>query len=548
MPRVPTVEGPSVQTNALPDAYQSTPSAIGGAGMAQAQQFGQAAQAVGAYQQMRQQEQNRDDIDAVFRAETALKDDYLKFERDELGKQGVDAKGAGERAAAWWGEAERKYGDGLTARQLSAFKRSATQTRLASVSALGRHEQHQSNEALKESSQARIGAAIDLAVGDPTPERLSAARKDIAEAVGIASKLAGMPPEAAERKLSEAMTLMHRNIVMSMVDRDPDAAKAYYYTNKKEINGATRITLEKTLEHGGRLQKAQEAADELMVKFGNDMPAAMAHIEKTYQGEDEKAIKAEVLQRFTTIKSTKQAMSLTAYETALLHTVRGQKVPADVWSQMDDGHKAALIEKQEAEAKQRLAEARGQAVKTDFGTWDKINRMVTEDPKAFAAFDLGRVADKLSGGDLQEFGALQRKLRTGDDKPLKEAVTLAQQIDVVVDGLRLNGQANDERRSQLRKAINDALVAEQQGRKGNEPLTYEERQRVIDRQIMQVAVPGFLWDKKKLAYELKPGEAKNAKIVVPDDDRELIVEALKTKGRIVDEAAILELYRRQKGL
>jgi hypothetical protein len=232
----------------------------------------------------------------------------------------------------------------------------------------------------------------------------------------------------------------------------------------------------------------------------------------------------------------------------MLHTVQGQKVPAAVWSQMDDGHKAAIIEKREAEAKQRRLEAEGKAVKTDFGTWDKVNRMVTDDPKAFVAFDLGRLADKISRGDLQQFADLQRKLRTSDDKPLKEAVNLAQQIDVVVDSLRLNGTANDEKRAQLRKSINDALIAEQQGRKKGEELTYEERQKVIDRQIMKVTVPGFIWDTTKRAYELKPGEAEKAKIVVPDDDRKLIIQALKAKGRPTDEQAIVELYRRQKGL
>lgn len=545
--RVPTVDGPSVALNPAPNAYQTTPQALGGAGMVRAQQLGQAAQLGAQVVEMQQKQQNRDDIDAVFRAETALKDDYLKFEREELGKQGVNAKGAAERAAQWWGEAT-KYGEGLTERQAHAFRRSATQLRLSSSSTLGRHEQHQANEALKESAQARIGTAVNMAIADPVPERVAAARKEIAEAVSIAGNLAGYPPEVTQAKMSEALTLMHRGVVMQMVDNDPDAAKAYYYTNKKEIAGATRATIEKALERGGRLQKAQEAADQLVAKFGDDVPAAMAHIEKTYQGEDEQAIKAEFNQRFTTIKTTKQAMSQTAYETAMLHTVQGQKVPAAVWSQMDDGHKAAIIEKREAEAKARRAESEGKAVKTDFGAWDKINRMVTDDPKAFVSFDLGRMADKISRGDLQQFADLQRKLRTNDDKPLKEAVSLAQQIDVVVDGLRLNGTANDEKRSQLRKSIHDALIAEQQGRKKGEELTYDERQKVIDRQIMQVTIPGFIWDTTKRAYELKPGEAEKAKIVVPDDDRKLIIQALKAKGRPTDEPAIIELYRRQKGL
>lgn len=515
--------------------------------MVRANQLGQAANAANQFAELKRVEQNRDDLDAVFRAETALKDDYIKFERDELGRLGENAKGAGERSQQWWGEAEKTYGQDLTQRQAFAFQRSATQLRQASAGTLGRHEQQQANKALEASSHARVGAAVNIAIADPTPERVENSRKEITEAVTLASNVVGDAPEVRDRKLQEAMTLMHRGVVMHLADSDSDRAKAYYYTNKKEIDGTTQITLEKTLETSGRVEKAQTVADEMMVKYP-DVTQAIAYVENTYHGEDEKAIKAEVLNRFTTLKATKQAMSQTAYETGLLSVVQGRRVPAAVWSQMDDGHKAAIIERQRAEEKRRQAEAEGKAVKTDFGTWDKINRMVTEDPKGFVGFDLGRVSDRISRGDLQEFGNLQRRLRSGEDKPLKELVTLAQQIDVAVDGLKLNGQANDERRSQLRKSINDALITEQQGRKGTDPLTYDDRQKIIDRQIMQVTVPGFIWDSTKRSYELTPEERAKAKVVVPDADRKLIVEALKAKGRPTDEATIINLYKRQKGL
>jgi hypothetical protein len=546
MPRVPTVDGPSVALNPAPNAYQSTPSALGGAGEVRARQFGQAAQAGGQVVAEMQRQQNRDDLDAVFRAETALKDDYLKFERDELGKNGENAKGASERSGAWWGEAEKKYTEGLTERQAHAFRRSATQMRLASKSTLGRHEQHQSEIALRESAQARVGTAISTATADPTPERLGLARKEITEAVGISSKMAGDAPEVTERKLSEAMTLMHRNVVMKLADSDPDAAKAHYYANKKEINGETRLVLEKTLETSGRLQKAQEAADGLVLKFGDDLAAAMKHIEDNYSGETEKAVKDEFTQRYTRVKGAKQQMSQTAYETALLATVQGQRVPAAVWAQMDDGHKAAIIEKREAEEKARRLAAQGKAIKTDFTTWDKINRMATDDPKAFVAFDLGRVADRVSSGDLQEFGNLQRRLRSGDDKAQKEVVSVSQQVDVALDSLSLRPNTPDQ--AAARKAIYDALTAEQAGRDNKTPLTYDERQKVIDRQILKaVSSPGMVWDTTKRVYQMTPEE--RAKAEPTSEDRKVLVERFKKAGvaKPTDDQ-INEAFRRWKGL
>jgi hypothetical protein len=550
--RLPTVEGPSVAPQGVDSrsAYQSTPAGLGGAAAVQARQIGQVAQVADAYLDMRRKEQNRDDLDSVFRAETGLKEDYLKFERDELGKYGANAKGAGERAAQWWGEAEKKYGEGLTERQAFAFKRSATQLRIASSSTLARHEQHQSNESLKESSTARIGTAIQTATADPTDERVANSRKEITEAVNITSNLAGDTPEVRERKLAEALTMMHKGVVTRLADSsnpdDLDRAKAYYYTHKKEIDGTSRAVIEKTLERSSVLTEAQTAVDELRTKFGDDLPAAMKHIEATYTGEKEKAVKAEYTSRYTTDKAGKQAISQTAYETALLHTVQGQRVPNAVWNQMDDGHKAAIIEKREAEEKARRAAAEGKPIKTDFTTWNKLNRMATDDPKAFVAFDLGRVADKISGGDLQEFGNLQRKLRSGDEKPHKEIVSVSQQVDVALDGLAL--RANTPEQAAARKAIYDALTAEQAGRDNKTPLTYDERQKVIDRQIMKaVSSPGMVWDTTKRVYQMTPEE--RAKAEPTSEDRKVLVERFKKAGvaKPTDEQ-INEAFRRWKGL
>lgn len=544
MPRVQTVDGPSVQATGLPNGFQTAPQGLGQVGAAAQRNVQLASGAVANFAEYQQKEQNRIDIDAVFRAETALKDDYIKFERDELGKQGENAKGATERSQAWWGEAEKKYSEGLTERQATAYRRSATRLRQASASTLGRHEQHQGNEALKESSQARIGTAINLAIGDPTPERVAAARTEITEAVAIVGNMQGQPAEVTQRKLSEALTLMHRGVVQHLADSDPDAAKAYYYTHKKEIDGATRVTLEKTLERTGLIQESQEITDKLIVKFGDDVPAAMKHIEETYSGEKEKAIKVEFKDRYTTVKTTKQQMSQTAYETALLSVVQGSKVPSAVWSQMDDGHKAAIVDRQRAEQKRREAEAEGKAIKTDWKTWDKLNRMVTDDPKGFAQFDLGRVSDRVSRQDLEEFGKVQRRIRAGDDKPVKDAATLSQQVDATADGLGL--KSNSEAHSKLRKTIWDevTLVEEREGRK----LDYKERREVIDRVTLKaVTSPGMLWDSTKRVYEMTPEE--RAKVQPTAEDRAKLVERFKKRGveKPTDEQ-INQAFRAWKGL
>lgn len=542
--KVPTVDGPSVQQQATPNAYQTAPNGPG-AGAVRAQQLGQLAGAVNEYAAYQQREQNKADLDSVFRAETALKDDYLKFEREQLGLSGIDAKGAAERSEKWWGEAKLKYSGELSERAYSAYERSFTQLRQASASTLMRHEQTQTDRALEASAKARIGSAIELAQSDPNPERLATAKREIIEAVSIVGNRAGLPPEAIQAQLAESLTLMHRGVVMRMLDAEQfDEAKAYYFGNKKEINGGTQLALEKSLDHSGKLQKAQTAADEIMGRFG-DMGAAMEHIEKTYSGEDEKSIKAEVHSRFTVKQQASNAMSQKAYESGLLAIGEGRKVPASAWAQMDDGHKAAILDRQRAEAKRRETEAEGRSVKTSLAAWDQLNRMVTDDPKGFSSVDLLRFQDKVSKQDLMEFANIQRKIRSGDDKPVRDSATLIQQIDVIRDDLKIKPNSPDD--SALRKSVFDAVNAEQQQK--DKVLTYEERQKVIDRTVLEFSVPGrFFGSDTKRAYQLKPEERQVAKVKINDDDRKRIETKLKAAGQPADAAAVEAWYRRWKGL
>lgn len=543
MPRVPTVDGPSADVAPLPGAYSRASSAAGSGAMQQADRLRQVG---GALVEGLARQQNQRDLDAVFRAETALKDDYLKFEQDELGKRGANADGAADRSKQWWEEAGRTYTQGLNDRQQFAFRRSFEQLRLAGSQTLMRHARREADNSLAESSQARIGAAINTALADPSPERLDNSRREIVEAVSIVGNMAGYTEEVKAAKLGEALTLMHRGVVMQLADTDPDAARAYFYGNKKEIQGGTQLELEKVVQRAGKLQKAQTVADEI---FANGMPLneAMAYVEKNYSGEDEKDIKAEVQARWTSKKQGEAQIVSDAYGTAMLAVAQGRRVPATAWSAMDDAHRAAIVERQRAEQKRREAEADGRQIKTDFGTWDRVNRMVTSDPAGFAALDLERYADKVSRQDLMEFAGLQRKIRAGDDKPVKEVGTLIQQIDGTIAspgvGITLKGDKKDA----LHKAVFDAINDEQ--RASGKELTYDERQKVIDRQVIEMLVPGRLWGtNEKRAFELTPAERAAASIKVPDADYKAIEARLRAAGKASDKAAVLKWYRDWKGL
>lgn len=539
MPQVPRTVGPSVQLQAAPNVQQNingiTSDAFGGGVNRTLQQATAVTQKI----------KDTDDADQVFRAETALKTDYLAFERSEMERQGADAKGAGERSAKWWGEAQAKYTkDFSNDIQSRIFQRSYAAVQLAGNETLLRHETQQRNRSLAESTIAQVQSASELAIADPSPDRLALSKQQIVNSNQVLGQLRGDTPEVIEQRTKEALTGMHKGVIMRTVDNDPDAAKSYFYANRKEINGGDQVAIEKALKHGGLILKGQQAADEIMNKFP-DLNEANAYIEKNYSGEEESAVKHEVHQRWSVKDSATNKARTEAYGQGQLLVTKGQPIPQSLALTMGDGHYAMLLEHREALAHRREIEARERAVKTDFATYDTLNEMSWKDPQKFATIDLGRFQDRLSTADLKKFS--EDKQRAGTAEGIKGLQTRSQQIGTAVDQMNLGGQSNTEKRGLFTRNVNDAIEEEQktQGR----PLKREEIQKVIDGQVMQVSVPGFFWDTGKRAFELTPEDkSKAVKVVVPDFDRKQIEEALKARGKPVNQANIEALYRSVKGI
>lgn len=95
MPRIPTVEGPSVALGAAPNAYQQTPGNVAGAGLVRAQQFGQVADAADAWRRSMQRMQDEADAvrvdDAINRAKEAQLDLTFGKERGFTNVKGLAA-------------------------------------------------------------------------------------------------------------------------------------------------------------------------------------------------------------------------------------------------------------------------------------------------------------------------------------------------------------------------------------------------------------------------------------------------------------------------
>jgi hypothetical protein len=76
----------------------------------------------------------------------------------------------------------------------------------------------------------------------------------------------GLSAEAKKSLVNDTMTELHTGVIGAMIESDIEKAKEYYKSNKKEINGTDRVTLEDALNKGSVKAESQMKSDEIMGK------------------------------------------------------------------------------------------------------------------------------------------------------------------------------------------------------------------------------------------------------------------------------------------
>lgn len=456
MPTVPRVTGPEVTPQAPPNAMLSTaggdPAAFGGV---QARQFAEAAV-------IAQRVSDRNDLDQVFRAETALKTGYLAYEREELGKQGANVDGVAERTKKWWDDAESRYAEGLTNQQRAVYQQRAAQVRLAGTETLMRHEQTQKNKSLVESTTATAQTSIDLAVADPSPPRLAKARTDVATAVGAAGRVLGWTDDQKKQATLKFTTQMHTQIIEGLAMTDADAARAHYYAAKrdKEIDPANYAKLQKQLDVAGIAQTAQTDAAKLVAKYS---PEQITEVQKEIDAsggsaEQKAATRQEVEHRFTAIHNMQTRLHANATGKVMAAYSNGatlaqlQKMPE--WANLRDG--GAAIKEHVLDRQHALA------VRSEE---DRARAMRNLAIKNFAAYE--RYADPvtinaLSRGELEALLPVLGPDLTGNLLTKKDAFTKSAEkvLEASIDAQDFNAAAEKMGLRPFDKTKNETQLAE----------------------------------------------------------------------------------------
>lgn len=511
MARVPTYDNPQAQEIALPQARQqsiASPELFSGiSGARNLSNMGSAISDFGDHAfKIATQIQEKEDVARTTDAEAELINRTTNFKMEASKREGLNAQGLPVEADDWWEKNVKELEDGLTSdRQKEAFRLIARKHQPSFRSNIGQHSMREVAAAEKAGLAAAEENIYTSAAADPSGANVSTLRDRLLSNVKAQSN--GMPQDVLDRNKDIALNKLHSSVIQSLqtaaVDKPEmlDAAKAYFYANKKEINPKIAEQIETKLNEAGLDVEVQNGVDSIMQKGMSD-DEAYDYIEKSYSGEKEKRFKQEFKTRKAERGAAKAQAEKEQDDWAWKTLAGGEGIKAikkaGVWDRLDGKTQIQMQDFIRVRAERAEAKAKGKEfkVETDWKTYYELRMKSMRG--SLSEGDLISAQTKLAPAQMEQILDIAQKGKGKDaDVQLKDAATLTQQINSAADQLGLKGATRGEFESFMYNDIN----AEQ--KRGGSNLDYEARQKRIDHWLMEGEIPGNVWDTEGSRYELR---------------------------------------------
>lgn len=323
-------------------------------------------------------------------------------------------------------------------------------------------------------------AREQMALSWSDPRAVQQARETIQAATYERGNLLGLSAQQIEANTVEALSPAHTAVISSAVDAgNIEYAKEYLSQYREELTAPARLDVQRLVDTGDFEQRTQYAAGDIWAKHEGDIGAALSEARERYTGKDEDAI----ITRLKTMDSEREAIRARQQRDAAdaawrLYSETGStaSIPASVLGALDGKDLLAL-------RNTARADAAGRPVETDSEVYYALTLAAATDPN-FVNEDLRRYYDKLSPTHRQHFADVQ----AGLSKPgnMSELATVTQQKSAIISALGLK----DKDVGVFHQVADNALLAAQTEKGSN--LTQDERQRVLDRLVLQGTTPGGL--------------------------------------------------------
>lgn len=270
MATIPVYDGQMVRQAPLQGGFQETAKSDAAFGGTQARQLGEVANAASRVNVMLERQQQREDADVVFRAETNLRAEYLKFESDaKKSRQGRYAEGLADDTNTWWSEAEKRFTENLTDNQRALLAKSASRLKLQSQAQMVQFQDVQLERSHDESWQASKGVIVSDTASNPTPANITNGIAQIKEKNAYQGARKGWDADQLKVQNIKDMTILHTSVIQTLADKDPAAAQKYFDTvPNDEFDGTQRDRIKDGIERSKvQLEAKNKAA---VVQAEND--------------------------------------------------------------------------------------------------------------------------------------------------------------------------------------------------------------------------------------------------------------------------------------
>lgn len=580
MPVVPRLTR-QVGLDALPGVRLTageTPEAEG-AGVAEAQaQEGQALAGVGAktaalgeeyFGKIEEEGRRQGDEIAVLNATKQLGQTRSDLDLKAKATRGADANGVPDMVEGEFNDSADKIGNALTnPTQKIAFAKVRQSMWMQLNDTVTTHVASQIQQYQGQELQAAVGNSRDFAMQNAdNPIIVGQEMQRQRDLINTHARDLGFGPEETKAQIAASVSATNVGVIENLLSMGKTKAAAVWFDEAKDqIEGKERLRLSKAVEAGDTQSDALPKADAIIAAGGSlsDQLAKARAITENAPGDERAARTREIVeQRIEHAAGLERQRKLQDDEAAgdagtkILIATNGDltQIPRSAW--------VSASGKQQ-EAWKTLADhlSRGEAVQTNWQTWDVLDRLATssdpEDRKKFAQMNLVPYKGQLADADMRHFLEVQGSVRKSDAPKTTALVATDAQTRAIVDGnliaigVNPNPPApgnpkfvklNSDRVVDYRRSVRDAVAAREAttGKKLTEP----EMQDIADTLMAQTAAAKTHWftpnEPAQFAFESGTSQLTNA-ADVPSSERVLIESALRKAGYPVTDAAVLSLF------
>jgi hypothetical protein len=441
--------------------------------------------------------------------------------------------------------------------QRSKFNRLAGTAIRSFGTSLSQHENKEGEAWRKSVYEGVVNTEADnIAKFYDNPEERQLSIDRVATNTRTFAKNQGLSGEQLDIAVKEATSKMHGTVINRMLEaNNATAAKAYYEANKDSITEKEGKALRKMIQSDSDAIEAQDAVDNVIKAFGPEeddeafnLDAMAAQIRDAYKNNPEVQAKA--------LSMLKERASERDYSIRQ----RDYQTKGGIWKRVIDGGRISDIQKSpefkrlDGETQKNLLNSI-EAYQKDDGE-SSIDRYadywaVASNPQALAQMSDAQIfamAPKIGTSLVKQLLGDKQKLLNSEEK-VREATIDSDAVRFYARdaGLDPNNEKDKITIGEIEYRAKNLIDAEQQ--KLGRPLRREEKDMILKRLLVEVPVrvqnrifPGTSVENRRL-FEVKDPN----NIVVPESDRQTIINALKAAGiQDPSEAQIRNGYIRLK--